>query len=127
MQPSKIILEASLKIHKELGPGLFESVYRDCLAYELEKNGLLIKKEITLPIQYESLKFDNAYRADLIVNDKIIIEVKSVEKIIPLHRAQLLTYLKLSRHPLGLLINFGDAKIKENFFRFANGDIANEL
>ena len=82
MQPSKIILEASFKIHKELGPGLFESVYRDCLAYELEKNGLSVKKEVILPIQYETLKFENAYRADLIINDQIILEIKSVDKII---------------------------------------------
>ena len=127
MKLSKIIFESSLKIHQELGAGLFESVYRDCLAYELNKYNLNVEKEKTLSINYETLLFDNGYRADIIVNDNIIVEIKSVEKTMPIHKAQILTYLKLSKFSLGLLINFGDRMLKDNFIRFANGNLADEL
>lgn len=126
-QLSETILDCSLKIHKALGPGLLESVYQDCLLYELEKKNIECKKEIILPVQYEDLRFDSGFRADLIVSEKIIIEVKSIEQTKPVHRAQILTYLKLTGYPLGLLINFGQEKLINGFQRFANGEAANDL
>lgn len=124
---SEHILDASIKIHRALGAGLLESVYQDCLIYELKKLDIACEKEVVLPVQYENLNFESGFRADLIVEDKIIIEVKSVEKINPIHRAQILTYLKLTNMPLGLLINFNNSKLINGFHRYANGEKANEL
>lgn len=124
---SEHILDASIKIHRALGAGLLESVYQDYLIYELKKLDIACEKEVVLPVQYENLNFESGFRADLIVEDKIIIEVKSVEKINPIHRAQILTYLKLTNMPLGLLINFNNSKLINGFHRYANGEKANEL
>jgi GxxExxY protein len=110
-----------------LGPGLLESVYQNCLVYELEKRNIHCKKEVILPVSYQELDFESGFRADIIVDDKIIIEIKSLEKMSRIHKAQILTYLKLTRFPLGLLINFGEDKIIDGFHRFANGDEANNL
>ena len=105
---SEQIIGAALKIHKTLGPGLLENVYRQCLAYELEKLNMKCREEVLLPVFYESLSFENGYKADIIVNDKIIIEIKSSDKSHPAHAAQTLTYLKLSKlpwHCLSILAN----------------------
>jgi len=124
---SEDIINSAIKIHKTLGPGLLESVYQNCLFYELERKNYPVKKEVNLPVQYEELNFEIGFRADLIVNNNIIIEIKSVEAIKPIHKAQTLTYLKLTDFPLGLLINFGEPLLKNGLFRFANGEEANNL
>lgn len=118
---AKIIVNASFQVHKHLGPGLFESVYETVLAYELEKRGLSIARQKPIPILYEDLVFDEGFRADIIVEDAVIVELKSVETIAPVHKKQLLTYLKLSDRRLGLLINFGAPLIKDGIFRVVNG------
>lgn len=127
MKLSENIIDSALKIHKSLGPGLLESVYQNCLAYELNKKNITVQKEVVLPVQYEELNFESGFRADLIVNNYIIIEIKSVDKVQPVHKAQTLTYLKLAKYPLGLLINFGEPLLKNGLHRFANGEAANEL
>jgi GxxExxY protein len=124
---SEEILGSAIKIHKILGPGLLESVYQNCLFYELEKKNIKCQKEVILPVQYEDLNFESGFHADLIVDDKIIIEIKSLERMGDIHRAQILTYLKLTNYPLGLLINFGSSKLVNGFSRFANGTQADEL
>ena len=124
---SEDILDSSIRIHKTLGPGLLESVYKECLHYELNRKNILSRIEAALPVTYETLKFEKGFRADLIVENKIILEIKSVEKTAPVHRAQLLTYLKLTKYPLGFLINFGANRLVDGFHRFANGEEANDL
>lgn len=124
---SRDIFDSCIKIHKALGPGLFETVYKQCLAYELEKLGHHVDIEIALPVKYETLNFEAGYKADLLVNHKIIIELKSVNKLTPVSKAQILTYLKLSNLPLGFLINFGEVLVKDGFHRFANGEEANGM
>lgn len=120
-------LDCAIKIHKTLGPGLLESVFQNCLVYELQKRDIPCVKEVSIPVQYDELKFDTGFRADVIVDNKILVEIKSVEKTNPVHKAQVLTYMKLSEFPLGLLINFGEPKLTDGFIRFANGDAANDL
>lgn len=117
---SKVILEASLKVHRALGPGLLESSYEKCLLYELEKAGLFVEEQKPLPLVYEQIKLDAGYRVDLLLEKKVIIEVKSVEALNEVHLAQLLTYLKLSDCKLGLLINFNVALLKHGFRRVVN-------
>ncbi len=124
---SEQIIGSSIKIHKTLGPGLLESIYRQCLAYELEKLGLECRQEIPLPVSYETLTFENGFRPDIIVNNEIIVEIKSTEKTQPVHSAQTLTYLKLSKLPLALLINFGEPTLMSGIKRFANGPAGDEL
>ena len=124
---SENILDSAIKIHKALGPGLLESVYQNCLIYELGKKNISCQKEVVLPVKYEDMDFESGFRADLIVNDKIIIEVKSTDKIQPVHKAQTLTYLKLTKYPLALLTNFGQNKLINGFQRFAHGEEANDL
>jgi GxxExxY protein len=118
---SKIVVHSCFEIHKKLGPGLFESVYEEILFYELNKMGLEVKRQVVLPVKWEELTLDKGYIADLIVNDKLIIELKSVEKISTLHQKQLLSYLKLSGMKLGLLINFNVSLIKNGIQRIVNG------
>ena len=120
---SKIVFEAGLKVHKTLGPGLLESAYQECLVYELRKYGLDIIKEKALPLIYEDVKLDAGYRIDMIVNDKFVIEVKSVETLNDLHIAQVLTYLKLSNCKLGFLINFNTVLFKDGVRRVINGNL----
>ncbi len=127
MKLSEEILKACLKIHKTLGPGLLESVYQDCIIYELQKRDIICAKEVVLPVEYEDIKFESGFRADIIVDNKIIIEVKSLEKMGSVHKAQILTYLKLTQFPLGLLINFGAPRLMDGYHRFANGLQANDL
>ena len=117
---SKIVFESALKIHRSLGPGLLESSYQECLLYELHKHGLIVDKEKALPLIYEDIKLEIGYRIDLFVEDKVIIEVKSVDKLNDIHLAQILTYLKLSDCKLGLLINFNVSLIKQGFKRVVN-------
>ncbi|KFC22973.1 GxxExxY protein [Chryseobacterium sp. FH1] len=118
---SKIVFDAGLKIHKKLGPGLFETVYEECLFYELQKQGLKVEKQIVLPIVYEELKISNAFRIDILVESKLILEIKAVEFINPSHKAQLLTYLKMTNCKLGLLINFNDETFRAGVSRIING------
>jgi len=118
---SKIVFECALKVHKNLGPGLLESAYEECMFYELKKANLKVEKQKALPLVYEEVKLDVGYRIDIIVEDKFIIEVKSVEALNEVHLAQLLTYLRLSECKLGLLINFNVKLLKEGVRRVVNG------
>ena len=116
-----LVVDAAFKIHKSLGPGLLESVYQATLSYELEKRGLNVRQQVGLPVYYEALKLEIGYRVDLIVADKVIIEIKSVEALALVHRMQLLTYLRLAELRLGLLINFNVERIRDGIHRVVNG------
>lgn len=118
---SKQVVDAAFKIHTTLGPGLLESVYEAVLAYELKQRGLKVVRQKSIPVIYEEVHLEEGFRADLIVEDKVIIELKSVETIAPVHKKQLLTYLRLTNLKLGLLINFGDELIKTGITRVVNG------
>ncbi len=120
-QLSKIIVDCCYRIHKTLGPGLLESVYVEILIYELKKLGLKCEKEVGIPIHYEDIKLDLGFRADLIVEHRVIIELKSVEKVLPVHKKQLMTYLKLTGMKLGILVNFNVNLIKDGIERVVNG------
>jgi len=115
-----ILVDASFKVHQELGPGLLESAYEACLAHELTKRGLVIEKQKAQPVFYDGIIIDVGYRMDLLINDCVVIELKAVEQIIPIHLAQLMTYLKLSNKPLGFLINFNTTYFKSSIKRIAN-------
>lgn len=117
------IVDAAFKVHTALGPGLLESVYEAVLTYELEKRGLRVVRQLPLPVVYETVKLDEGFRADLVVEDMVIVELKSVETLAPVHKKQLLTYLRLSGCKLGLLINFGAALIKDGIERIINGEL----
>ncbi len=117
---SKIIFDSALKVHKSLGPGLLESAYEECLYYELKKTNLLVEKQKPLPLIYEDVKLEIGYRVDIMVNKKVIIELKAVETLNDVHLAQILTYLKLSDCKLGMLINFNVSKIKNGIKRVVN-------
>jgi GxxExxY protein len=118
---AKEIVDASFRIHTALGPGLLESVYDSVLSYELTRRGLRIVRQQPIPVVYESVRIDTGFRADLIVEDKVIVEIKSVEALAPVHKKQVLTYLKLGDKRLGLLINFHAALIKDGITRIVNG------
>ena len=118
---SKQVVDAAFKIHTTLGPGLLESVYEAVLAYELNKRGLKVVRQKAVPVIYEDVHLEEGFRADLIVEDKVIVELKSVEIIAAVHKKQMLTYLRLTNLKLGLLINFGDALIKDGIVRIVNG------
>jgi GxxExxY protein len=113
----KKILDCSFKVHTELGPGLLESAYEECLTYELKKFGLMVEKQKPLPLVYEGIKLDAGYRVDLLVENKIIVEIKSVDALAEIHMAQILTYLKLSGCRLGLLVNFNVKHLKDGIKR----------
>ncbi|UPQ77762.1 GxxExxY protein [Flavobacterium azooxidireducens] len=117
---SKIVVNCAFKVHSSLGPGLLESAYEECLFYELNKTGLKIEKQKALPLIYEEVKLEIGYRIDLIIENKLILEIKSVESLNDVHFAQLLTYLKLTNCKLGLLLNFNVALIKNGIKRIAN-------
>ena len=121
---SKIVFDAALKVHRTLGPGLLESAYQECLFYELIQTGLLVQKEKVLPLIYETVKLDCGYRLDIIVENKLIVEVKSVDALNDVHLAQVLTYLKLADCKLGLLINFNVLLIKDGVKRIINGTLS---
>lgn len=118
---SKIVFDAGLKVHINLGPGLLESAYEECLYYELCKYNLKIEKQKALPLVYEDVKLDAGYRIDLLIENKLVLEIKSVEALNDLHMAQILTYLKLSKCKLGLLINFNTVLFKNGIKRVVNG------
>jgi GxxExxY protein len=117
---SRIVFDCALKVHKRLGPGLLESSYEACLFYELKKLGLNVVKQKSLPLIYEEVKLDIGYRIDIIVEDKLILEIKSVDALNDIHFAQLLTYLKLTNCKLGLLMNFNVVLIKDGVKRIVN-------
>ncbi|WP_286818030.1 GxxExxY protein [Desulfobacter sp. UBA2225] len=120
---AKLIVDASIQVHKELGPGLLETVYEVLLKHELESRGLKVDRQIPIPINYKGIKFQQGFKADLIVEDKVIIELKSVETISKAHKKQVLTYLKLTDKKLGFLLNFGEALMKDGITRLINGTI----
>lgn len=116
----KGIVQASLTVHRSLGPGLLESAYEECLAYELKEIGFQVERQVAMPLVYKQIKMESGYRLDLLVNEKVIIEVKAVERLHDIHLAQLLTYLKLGDNQLGFLINFNVTLIKNGIKRVAN-------
>lgn len=117
------IIGAAIRVHKELGPGLLESAYEACLLYELQQKGYRVEAQVILPLRYKDQIIDCGYRLDLLVEDLVVVELKSVEAILPIHEAQLITYLKLSGRPLGLLINFNVELLKDGIIRRANGPL----
>ena len=116
-----VVLDAAFKIHTNLGPGLLESVYEAVLAYELTKRGVVVRRQVPIPIRHEGLSFEEGFRADLLAGESVVVELKSVETLAPVHGKQVLTQLRLSGHRLGLLINFGEVHLKDGIKRIANG------
>jgi len=117
---SKVILEAAFEVHTRLGPGLLESVYEVILAYELRKRGLSVERQRSIPIRYDDMLFDEGFRADLMVDDCVIVELKSIEALAPVHAKQVLTQLRLSERKLGFLMNFGEVHLKNGLKRIVN-------
>jgi GxxExxY protein len=117
---SNLIIGCAIEVHRTLGPGFLESVYENCLLYELEENGIYVERQVELPIEYKDKNLEVGYKIDLLVENKVIIELKSVKEIQPIHVAQLMTYLKLSDKKLGLLINFNEVKLVDGLKRIAN-------
>ena len=120
---AKQILDAAFTVHTKLGPGLLESVYEVVMAYELQKRGLTAERQKPMPILYDNIRFNEAFRSDLVVNGKVIAELKSVEAVLPVHAKRLLTQLRLSGLKLGLLINFGEVRLKNGIKRVINGHL----
>ncbi|MDD5363010.1 MAG: GxxExxY protein [Ignavibacteria bacterium] len=117
---SNIIIGCALKVHKVIGPGLLESVYEECLYHEIRKNNLNVSKQVPIPLFYEDVRIDCSFRADLIVEDKVIIEIKSIKKLEDIHIAQILSYLRISKIKLGLLFNFNEILLMNGFKRVVN-------
>ncbi len=117
---TKEIIGSAIEIHKELGPGLLESAYETCLEYELTQKGFDLERQKILPVRYKKIELDAAYRLDIVVENRVIIELKAVENLLPIHTAQLLSYLKLAELPVGLLINFNVPKLKDGIKRIVN-------
>ncbi len=115
---SKKVIGLAIEVHRELGPGLLENTYKQCLAYELSQAGINFKIEVELPVKYKNILISCGYRIDLLIEDELIIELKSVDKILPIHEAQLLTYMKLSGIKAGLLINYNEILLKDGIKRF---------
>ncbi len=113
------IIGCAIEVHKTLGPGLLESVYESCLAFELEKSGLRFDRQMPLAVSYKGIVFDEGFRIDLLVENKVIVELKCVEKVLPIHEAQIYTYLKLTGNKIGLLINFNTKLLKDGLIRIA--------
>lgn len=120
-QISQIVVDAAIDIHRRLGPGLLESVYQVILAHELAKRGLHVEREVPIPVQWDELHMDIGFRADLIVEGIVLVELKSIESLAAVHKKQLLTYLRLTSLQLGLLLNFGAALMKDGIHRVVNG------
>ena len=118
---SKVIVDSALTVHRELGPGLLETVYEVTLAHELKQRGLNVQRQVPVPIKYRDVVFVEAFRADIIVDEKVIIELKSVERVIEAHKKQVQTYLRLTGCKLGFLLNFGEALMKRGITRVVNG------
>lgn len=117
---TKAIIAAAIEVHRKLGPGLLESTYQACLIYELNLRGFQVKSQVPLPLVYKDIRMDIGYRLDLLVNGKVVVEIKSVEALTDVHKAQVLTYLKLSESEVGLLINFNVCLLKDGIKRFIN-------
>jgi GxxExxY protein len=118
---ASIVIDQALYIHRKLGPGLLESAYESVLSYELLKAGLGVERQVVIPLVWERLTIDTAFRADLILDSKVIVEVKSIERMAPVHKKQLLTYLRLADMKLGILLNFSGALMKDGIERVING------
>lgn len=118
---SRRVITAAMRVHTAVGPGLLESAYEACLLHELQENGLRVRSQVPFPLVYRGLKLDVGYRIELIVEDCVIVEIKCVEAIAPVHKAQLLSYLRLTDRPLGLIINFHVEHLKEGIRRVVNG------
>ncbi len=119
----KIVVDCAVRLHKDLGPGLLESVYEVLLSNELEQRGMKVKRQVPVPIAYKGIKFDEAFKVDILVDGKVILELKSVEKTNPSHKKQVLTYLRLTGLKLGYLLNFGEALMKDGITRLINGGV----
>ena len=117
----KIIVDSAVAVHREFGPGLLETVYEVVLTYELEQRGLRVTRQVPIPIRYKHMTFDEAFRADLVVEEKVILELKSVEQVSDAHKKQVQTYLRLTGRKLGFLLNFGEALMKRGITRVVNG------
>ena len=115
------IIGSATKVHAAVGPGLLESAYETCLLYELEKLGLPAQRQVLIPLRYEDLTIDNGYRIDLLVAERVVVELKALETILPVHRAQLLSYLRLGGFKLGYLLNFNVARMRDGIVRLVNG------
>lgn len=115
------LIGAAIKVHSVLGPGLLESAYEACLLYEIEKLGLRARRQVSIPIRYEELSIDNGYRIDLLVGDCVVVELKAIEQILPVHRGQLLSYLRLGGFRLGYLLNFNVPLLRDGITRLVNG------
>lgn len=111
------IIGLAIEVHRHLGPGLLESAYEECLVYELRQAGIASRRQVPLPVRYKSIELDCAYRLDLVIEERVILELKSVERLLPIHEAQLLTYMKLARIPTGLLLNFNTPILKDGVRR----------
>lgn len=119
----KVVVDCAVRLHMELGPGLLESVYEVILAHMLQKSGLRVERQVPIPIEFLGIRFGEGFRADIVVEDKVILELKSVENISKAHKKQVLTYLKLTGKKLGYLLNFGDELMKDGISRILNGDV----
>jgi GxxExxY protein len=120
-QVTHAIIGAAMKVHSALGPGLLESAYEACLVHELRKAGFKVEQQVELPVNYDGIRIDLGYRIDLVINDCVIVELKCVEKIAPVHEAQLISYMRLSKKNVGLLINFHVRHLKDGIKRFVEG------
>jgi GxxExxY protein len=118
---SNVVIGAAIEVHRLLGPGLLESAYQQCLAWELGQHGLVVRQQVTVPLRYKQLQIENGYRVDMLVEGEVIVELKSVDGLLPIHTAQLLTYLKLTGLRLGLLLNFKVDVMRSGIKRVANG------
>lgn len=112
------IIGCAIEVHKQLGPGLLESAYEECVSYELKANGLFIERQVPVPVVYKEVKLDVGYRIDILVERKVVVELKSIECLIPVHEAQILTYLKFANKKIGLLMNFNTLKLTDQLRRF---------
>ncbi len=115
------VIIAAMKVHSTLGPGLLESAYELCPAHELAKQGLTVRKQLSIPIRYDDLTIDHGYRIDLLVNDRVVVELKALEAVLPVHRGQLLSYLRLGGFKLGFLLSFNVAHMRDGITRMVNG------
>jgi GxxExxY protein len=119
----KIVVDCAVRLHKELGSGLLETVYEAILAQQLQARGLTVERQVAIPIEFQGIKFDEGFRADIVVEDKVILELKSVERVTKAHKKQVLTYLRLTGMKLGYLLNFGENLMKDGISRILNGQI----
>ena len=117
-ETSGVVVDAAFQVHKTLGPGLLESVYEECLLYELANRGLDVRRQVLVPLIYKELQFDYGFRIDLLVSDEVVVEIKALDAVLPVHLAQMLTYLEIAEKRVGLLINFNKTKIKNGIHRF---------